>query len=133
MAEELVSGAFWEFVKDELPEEPIIGPKGGRRPIGNRQALTGILFVLRYGCTWQGIPKELGCGSGSTCWRRFRDWTAGGVWQRLQEKVLVAMRDAEALRGCLCVIDSASVRALLGGHIPGPTPRTGPRPGPSGT
>jgi transposase len=26
------------------------------------------------------LPKELGCGSGMTCWRRPRDWQQDGVW-----------------------------------------------------
>ncbi|TXN61141.1 transposase, partial [Methylobacterium sp. WL30] len=31
-------------------------PKGGRRPIKNRAALTGILFVLRSGLPWEMLP-----------------------------------------------------------------------------
>ena len=30
------------------------------------------------GIAWQMLPMELGCGSGSTCWRRLRDWQAAG-------------------------------------------------------
>ena len=68
MAEEMLGDAFRDSIKDELPDEPAVGPKGGSPPVGNRQALTGILLVLSYGCTWQGIPAEPDRGSGSTCW-----------------------------------------------------------------
>jgi len=33
-------------------------------------ALRGILFVLRTGIPWEYLSRELGCGSGMTCWRR---------------------------------------------------------------
>jgi hypothetical protein len=26
------------------------------------------------------VPKELGCGSGMTWWRRLRDWQQEGIW-----------------------------------------------------
>ena len=48
----------------------------GRVP--DRAALTGILFVLRTGIRWQMLPKEVGCGSGSTCWRRLVRWQRAG-------------------------------------------------------
>lgn len=54
----------------------------------DRAALTGILFVLKTGIQWEELPKEMGCGSGMTCWRRLRDWQAGGVWTALHEVLL---------------------------------------------
>jgi transposase len=30
-----------------------VKPKGGRPPVPDRAALTGILFVLRTGCQWE--------------------------------------------------------------------------------
>lgn len=47
---------------------------GGRPPIDNQAALTGVLFVLRSGLPWEMLPAEKGCGSGLSCWRRLRDW-----------------------------------------------------------
>jgi transposase len=32
--------------------------------------LNAILFVLTTGIAWQRLPRELGFGSGMTCWRR---------------------------------------------------------------
>jgi transposase len=39
--------------------------------------LTGILFVRRSGMPWQMLPREMGCGSGSTCWRRIGPLATG--------------------------------------------------------
>jgi transposase len=58
-------------------------PQGERPPIGNREALAGILFVLKTGVAWEDLPREMGCGCGMTCWRRLRDWQRAGVWQGL--------------------------------------------------
>jgi transposase len=46
--------------------------------VPNRAALTGIVFVLKTAIPWEMLPEEMGCGSGSTRWRRLRDWQAGG-------------------------------------------------------
>jgi transposase len=38
---------------------------------------------------WRLLPaRELGCGSGVTCWRRLRDWQAAGVWKALHHRLL---------------------------------------------
>lgn len=62
-----------------LPREPPRRFKHpGRKPVDDRVALTGILFVFKSGIPWEMLPAELGC-SGMTCWRRLRDWQAAGV------------------------------------------------------
>lgn len=50
----------------------------------DRAALTGILFVLMSGIPWEMLPKEMGCGSGMSCWRKLRLWQRAGVWIKLQ-------------------------------------------------
>jgi transposase len=68
---ELVSDELWEQVAPLLPPEPEPSPLGGRPRVTNRQAFTGVVFVLKTGIPWQFLPIEMDCGSGSTCWRRF--------------------------------------------------------------
>lgn len=68
----LVDDALWAVVEPLLPHERKMGKTGGRPRVGNRQVFTGILFVLRTGLPWQLLPLVMGCGRGSTCWRRFR-------------------------------------------------------------
>jgi transposase len=77
--------------------------------------LTGILYVLRSGVPWQLLPTEMGCGSGSTCWRRLVRWQRAGVWRRVHETLLAELNRRGRLDQHWTVIDSASLRALRGG------------------
>lgn len=124
MAFTLVTDELWSRIELLLPPEPP-KPKGGRPPVPNRACLTGIVYVLRTGMPWRMIPVELGCGSGVTCWRRLRDWTAAGVWPRIHRLLLDALGREGRIDLSRAVIDSASVRAVFGGTTRGRTPPTG--------
>ena len=87
MARPLLPDDLWAEIAPLLPPSRP-RPKGGRRPIEDRAALTGILFVLRSGLSWEMLPAEMGCGSGMSCWRRLRDWHAAGVWRCLHQVLL---------------------------------------------
>jgi len=120
MAKSLVSDELWKLVEPLLPSIER-SPQGGRPPIGHREALAGILFVLRTGIPWQMLPPEMGCGSGMTCWRRLRDWQEAGVWDRLHQLLLARLNAADRIDWSRAVVDSSSVRAVLGGQKPAPT------------
>lgn len=79
MAKPLLPDELWEFIQSLLPAHPP-SPKGGRPRIDDRAALTGILFILKTGMPWEYLPRELGCGSGMSCWRRLEEWKRVGVW-----------------------------------------------------
>lgn len=88
----------------------------GRRPVDDRAALTGILFVLKTGIPWEDLPQEMGCGCGMTCWRRLRDWQAAGVWEKIHRALLDRLRAADRIDWSRAVVDSASLRAVGGGE-----------------
>lgn len=48
MAERLVSDELWAVVEPLLPKH-VPNPKGGRPRMDDREALTGIVFVLKSG------------------------------------------------------------------------------------
>lgn len=122
---ELVSDQLWELIEPLLPKlKP--SPKGGRPRVSDRQALAGVIFVLKTGIPWQALPKEMNCGSGSTCWRRFSEWTQLDVWPKLHAFLLTVLGKRGAINLERAVIDSASVRAVFGGSTPGRTRRIGP-------
>jgi transposase len=79
----VVADALWERIEPLLPRRQRRFRYPGRRPLPDREALQGILFVLHTGIAWRHLPLELGFGSGSTCYRRMVDWQQAGVWQRL--------------------------------------------------
>ena len=121
----LVSDELWSQIEPLLPPEPEPSPKGGRPRVTNRQALCGIVFVLKTGVPWQSLPGEMNCGSGSTCWRRFSEWTELSVWSKLHALLLSQLGQAGAINLQRAVIDSASVRAVFGGRTPARTRRIG--------
>src|SRR4030095_2563562 len=82
----------------------------------------GILFVLRTGVPWQLLPRELGCGSGMTCWRRLRDWQLAGVWDLMHFALLDWLARNDQIDWSRAVVDSCSVRAVYGGNLTGPNP-----------
>jgi transposase len=80
-----------------------------------RAVLGGIIYVLRAGVPWRLLPaRELGCGSGVTCWRRLRDWQAAGVWEALH-RLLDWLGDDGQIDWSRAAIDRVSVRARHGG------------------
>ena len=127
-ASSFVPDDLWEAIEPLLPEEPP-KPKGGRPRVPDRAALAGIVFVLRTGCPWRLLPKELGCGSGTTCWRRLRDWQEAGVWERLHETLLNWLGDEGIVDWSRASLDSVSVRAKRGASRPGRTPSDRGKPG----
>jgi transposase len=132
MAKPLISDALWSRVRPLLPRWRA-RPKGGRPPIDDRAVLTGIVFVLRSGIAWEMLPREMGCGSGMTCWRRLRDWHEAGVWHALHHLLLEELAEAERIDWSRAAIDSAAVSAKKGAPKPVPTQPTEAGPAPSTT
>ena len=116
MAKPILDDDLWTLIEPLLPLPQRRRKRyAGRKPIATRKALTGILYVLRSGVPWNMLPKEMGCGSGMTCWRRLKAWQARGVWQRVHEVLLSKLREADKLDFSRAIVDSSSVRAAHGG------------------
>jgi len=113
MAKELVSNELWEIIESLLPEEPP-KPEGGRPRVDDRAALSGIIFVLKSGIPWEMLPKEMGCGSGITCWRRLKEWQEAGVWERLLQVLLDRLGEADQIDWERASLDSATIPAKKG-------------------
>ena len=123
MAKPLLSDALWERIDPLLPPPKLRRFRfPGRKPLTNRQALTGILFVLRTGLNWNDLPCELGCGSGSACRKRLQLWQQQGVWDRLHQLLLVELQVAGQIDWSRAAVDSSFVRSLGGGEDTGPNP-----------
>lgn len=88
MTIELLPEALWDEVEPLLPPSPRPSPKGGRPSAENKAALKGIIFVLRFGVPWQSLPTDVFGVSGSSCWRRFREWTLAGIWPEVHRRLL---------------------------------------------
>jgi transposase len=117
MAKELVTDELWEVIEPLLPKEAP-KPNGGRPRVDDRATLTGILFVLKSGIPWEMLPKEMGCGSAMTCWRRLQEWQEAGVWGRLHRRLLDRLGGADQIDWERISLDSASVAAPGGAKRP---------------
>ena len=132
MAKPLVSDELWATVAPLLPP-PRPKQKPGRPRIPDRACLVGIIFVLKTGIPWEYLPREMGCGSGMTCWRRLRAWQQAGVWQRLHRALLDRLGAADRIRWGRASADSASVPAKGGAPGRARTRPIGASRGPSTT
>lgn len=119
---ELVSDELWKSIAPLIPPDPP-RPKGGRPPVPPRKALGGIIFVLKTGIGWQELTAEMGFGSGSTCWRRLRDWQRAGIWAELHRRVLDRLGEAGKIDWSRASVDGGSVAAKRGAPKPGRTRR----------
>ncbi len=107
---------LWDEIKLILPPEKP-DKTIGRPVIPFKKVLDGvldgILYVLRTGCQWKMLLKEY--GSGSTCHRRFQEWTLSKVFEKLWIKLLEVYDDLRGIRWKWLSLDSVCVKAPLGG------------------
>jgi len=123
MAKPILDDELWEIIEPLIPKKKRRFRYPGRKPLPDKAALTGILFVLKTGIAWEDLPRELGCGSGMTCWRCLRDWQKTAVWEKIHQVLLNKLRQADEIDFSRAVVDSASVRAVFGGRKQGQIPR----------
>lgn len=131
MAPPLVSDALWSIIEPHIPVKPRRTRNPGRKPLPDRACFIGILFVLKSGIPWEMLPKEMGCGSGMTCWRRLRDWKQAGVWKTIHHLLLDQLRADDVIDFRRARVDSGTVRAFGGAKQPAPAPSTAENPGPN--
>jgi len=121
MGKLLVTNELWAVIEPLLPKHKP-SPKGGKPRVPDRVCLTGILFVLKTGIPWEDFPHEMGC-CGMTLWNRLDEWHQAGVWDRLRQRLLDRLHEADRIDWSRAVVDSASVRAVGGAKKPAPTLR----------
>lgn len=122
MAAELLPESLWEEIEPLLPAPS--RAETGRPPVDNKSALKGIIFVLRSGIAWQTLPTEAFKVSGSSCWRRFTEWTRAGVWPEVHRRLLNRLGRLDGIDLQHVVVDSQSAPAVKGGSTPARTRRT---------
>jgi transposase len=106
----------WQRVAPHLPEHRP-SPKGGRPRADDRECLEGILWLLRTGARWQDIPVDL--PSGSTCWRRLREWALGGVLEQVQAVLVGELDELGKLDLRELLADATFIRAKKGARMSG--------------
>ncbi len=117
MARVLIDDKLWEEIEPLLPKHKKRRFRfPGRKPLDDRKALSGIVFVLISGIPWNMLPQEMDCGSGMSCWRRLRDWQKADVWQQLHKLLLDKLGHADKIDWSRAIADSAYVRSVGAGE-----------------
>ena len=100
--------------------ESLIPPAktGGRpRQTDVRAAMNAIFYLLRTGCPWRHLPRDP-FPPRSTVYNIFRKFQREGVWERIWEELLVALREQRGREATptAAIIDSQSLgrRPALG-------------------
>ena len=127
-----VPDSLWHELEPPIPKVERRFRYPGRKRHDDRACLEGIILVLRTGMPWQALPTELGFGSGSTCWRRFRawaqsgvpsgqtcwrrldEWERAGVWAALLERLQRRLAEAERIDWSRAIVDASLVDAKWG-------------------
>lgn len=119
MARPIVDDGLWQVIEPFLPPPAKRRRRHpGRKPLDQRRIFSGIVFVLKTGIPWKDLPGELGFGSGMTCWRHLRDWHEVGVFKKAFGALLDRLNAQGKIDWSRGVVDSSSVRAVLGGRRP---------------
>jgi transposase len=91
---------------------------GAPRIVSDRAGMAASSFLARPSTPWALLPvSEFGCGSVTTCWRRFAEWAHAGVFERLQEVLLDELGAAGLLDWSRVSVDSVGLRAVWGGPL----------------
>ena len=53
----------------------------GRNGMNSRLFVEAVLWIVRTGCPWRGLPQEF--GKWNAVFKRFRDWVKADVFQKL--------------------------------------------------
>ena len=101
----------WERIAPFFPKHPP-SPLGGRPRSDDRACLEGILWLIRTGARWQDIPVDL--PSGSTCWRRLREWASEEVLPTIHALLIEELDDLGEINFEELLADATFIRAKKG-------------------
>ena len=92
---------------------------GAPRRYDDRLALDAIFFVLRSGCQWRMIPRDLLPWDAAYRW--YRTWVRDGTWDRIHDELRAQVRMAAGRDPgpSAAVLDAQSIKSSEGGEARG--------------
>ena len=82
----------WMMITDFFPASPM----GRPRKWEMWQIINAILYVVRTGCQWRMLPKDF--APWQTVYGYFRRWKRQGLWERINEALVVGTRFGAVVR-----------------------------------
>jgi transposase len=108
----------WEVLK---PLMPVRNRRNGGVPrkYDDRLVLDGVFFVLRSGCQWRMIPRDLLPWDAAYRW--YRQWVSDGTWDRIHDELRALVRVAAGRDPdpSAAVLDAQSIKSSEGGQARG--------------
>lgn len=102
-----LSDEQWRRLEPWVP-----APKPGGRPASysRREIVNAVLYLVRNGCTWRGLPHDL--PPYRIVFHYFRTWQADGTWQLLHDKLRQRVRQqaGKTPKPSAAILDSQSVK-----------------------
>lgn len=118
MAKAAMNDALWERISRLLPPAKVRRFRyPGRKPLDDRQVLTGILHVLKTGIPWDALPQDLGYGSGMSCWNRLSHWQQTGAWPKIEEMLKAQLPDTNQYDWSRAIVGKRSRKRRKGKRL----------------
>jgi len=110
-----ISDDLWAKIEPLIPPpKPRKRPdRPGRPRRDNRQMMTAIFYLLRTGCQWNALSRQL--GAASTVHDRFQEWQGAGLFAGLWRAGVLEYDQAKGVDWEWQAMDGAMTKAPLGG------------------
>lgn len=105
----------WAIIGPLIPEPPRREGGRGRPWRDTREVINGVLWILKSGSCWQGLPERF--PPYQTCHRRFRQWSRDGTLRKVLEALARDLEERGEIDLSECFIDGTFVVAKKGGVL----------------
>ncbi|EKR82811.1 hypothetical protein LEP1GSC099_4231 [Leptospira interrogans str. UI 08452] len=103
---------IWKRLHPLLPKRKENSLKGSRPRLDDRVAMAAIFYRVRTGIQWRYIPPMF--GSKSTLHRRFQEWVAAGVFDKIEKEALKLYERSVKIRTKRMAADGSYARSPKG-------------------
>jgi transposase len=88
-----LSDGEWALIEPLIPPPRSGGPKGGRPAVDRREIVNAIYYVVRTGCAWRQLPRDL--PAWQTVYGCFSTWADDGTLVAVHDRLRSLVREAE--------------------------------------